>query len=42
MMALSPESMIDVQWYYNKINCSKNNITKGKLVTEISSDTSSF
>ena len=41
-MALSPQSVIDVQWCYNKINCSKNNITKGKLVTEISSDTSSF
>ena len=42
MMILSPQSIIDVQWWYNNINCSKNNITKGEPVIEISSDASSF
>ena len=42
MMILSPQSIIDVQWWYNNINCSKNNITKGESVIEISSDASSF
>ena len=42
MMMLSPHSVTDVQWWYNKISCSKNNITKSELVIEISSDTRSF
>ena len=42
MMILSPESLTDVQWWYNKINRSKNNITKGEPVIKISSDESSF
>ena len=42
MMTLSPQSVIDVQWWFNKIHCSKNNIAKGKSVTEISSDARSF
>ena len=42
MMILSPQSITDVQWWYNKMNCSKNNITKGEPATEISSDASSF
>ena len=42
MMILSPQSVTDVQWWYNKINCSKNNITKGEAVIKISSDPSSF
>ena len=42
MMILYPQSIIDVQWWYNKINCSKNNITKSEPVIEISSDASSF
>ena len=42
MMILSPQSIIGVQWWYNKISCSKNNITKGEPVIEISSDASSF
>ena len=42
MMILSPQSIIDVQWWYNNINCSKNNITKGEPVIEISSDANSF
>ena len=42
MMILSPRSITDVQWWYNKINCSKNDITKGEPVIEISSDASSF
>ena len=42
MMILSPQSIIDVQWWYNKISCSKNNITKGEPVIEISSYASSF
>ena len=41
-MILSPQSITDIQWWYNKINCSKNSITKGEPVTEISSDASSF
>ena len=41
MMTLS-QSIIDVQWWYNKIYCSKNNITKCEHVIEISSDGSSF
>ena len=35
MMILSPQSITDVQWWYNKINCSINNIMKGEPVTEI-------
>ena len=42
MMILSPQSITDVQWWYNKIICSKNNITKGEPVIEVSSDASSF
>ena len=42
MMILSPQSMIDVQWWYNNINCSKNDIMKSEPVIEISSDASSF
>ena len=42
MMTLSPKSIIDVHWWYNKIYCSKNNITKCEHVIEISSDESSF
>ena len=42
MMILSPQSINDVHWWYNKITCSKNNITKGEAVIEISSDASSF
>ena len=42
MMILSPQSKIDVQWWYNNINCSKNNITKSEPVIEISSYASSF
>ena len=41
-MILSPQSIIDVQWWYNNINCSKYNITKDEPVIEISSDASSF
>ena len=42
MMILSPQSTTDIQWWYNKINCSKNSITKSETVTEISSDASRF
>ena len=42
MMILFPQSITDVQWWYNKIICSKNNITKGEPVIEVSSDASSF
>ena len=42
MMILSPQSIIDLRWWYNNINCSKNNITKGEPATETSSDASSF
>ena len=42
MMILSPQSITDFQWWYNTINCSKNNITKSGPAIEISSDTSSF
>ena len=41
-MILSPQSITDFQWWYNTINCSKNNITKGGPAIEISSDRSSF
>ena len=41
MMTLS-QSIIDVQWWYSKIYCSKNIITKCEHVIEISSDGSSF
>ena len=34
-MISSPQSITDVQWLYNKISCSKNNITKGGPVIEI-------
>ena len=42
MMISSPQSTIDVQWRYKKINCFKNKITKGESVIEISSDEGSF
>ena len=42
MMISSPQSTIDVQWRYNKINCFKNKITKGEPVIEISSDEGSL
>ena len=42
MMILSPQSIIDVQWWYNNINCSKNNIMKSQPVIEISSDATNF
>ena len=42
MMILSPQSLTDVQWCYNKISRSKNNITKGEPVIKISYDASSF
>ena len=32
MMILSPQSITDVERCYNKIDCSKNNITKGEPV----------
>ena len=35
MMILFPHSVTDVQWWCNKISCSKNNITKSELVIEI-------
>ena len=38
LMILTPQLIIDVQWWYNRIKCSENNITKGELVIEISSD----
>ena len=37
-----PQSVIDVQWCYSKINCSKNNIKRGEPIIEISSYASSF
>ena len=37
MMTLS-QSIIDVQWWHNKIYCSKYNFTKCEHVIEISSD----
>ena len=33
-MISSPQLITDVQWWYNKINCFKNNITKGQPVFE--------
>ena len=42
MMNLSPQPITDVKQRFNRINCSKNNITKGEPVIEISSDASSF
>ena len=42
MTILSPRSLIDIQWWYNNINCSKNNITKGEPVIEILSEAGSF
>ena len=36
------QSIIDAQWWYSNINCSKNNITKSEPVIEILSDASSF
>ena len=42
MRILSTQSITDVHWWYNKISCSKNNITKGEPVIEISFDASSF
>ena len=41
-MILSEHSITDVQCWYNTINYSKNNITKGEHVIEISSDASSY
>ena len=41
-MILSPQSIIDVQWWYNNINCSKNHNTKREPVIEILSDASRF
>ena len=37
MMILYSHSIIDVQWWYNNINSSKNNITKSEPFIEISS-----
>ena len=42
IMILSPRSIIDVQWWYNNINCYKNNITKDEPVIKISSDKRRF
>ena len=42
MMILSPQSITDVQWWYNNVNCSKNNIMKDEPAIEISSDASIF
>ena len=42
MMILYPQSIIDVQWWYNNIYSSKNNVTKIEPFIEISSDASSF
>ena len=42
MIILSPQSIIDAQWWYSNINCSKNNITKSESAIEILSDASSF
>ena len=42
MMILSPQSITDFHWWYNKINCSKKNIKKGEAFIKISSDVSSF
>ena len=42
MTILSPQSIIDFQWWYSNINCFKNKITKSEPVIEISSDASSF
>ena len=33
-MISSPQLITDVQWWYNKINCFKNNIMKGQPVFE--------
>ena len=41
MMILSPQLITDGQWWYNKLNCSKTNITKSEPVIEVSSDASS-
>ena len=41
MMILSPQSIINVQWWYSNINSSKNNITKSEPVLKILSDASS-
>ena len=42
MRIFSPRSVTDIQWWYNTINSSKNNIAKAKPVIEISFDASSF
>ena len=42
VIILFPQSVVDVQWWYNKVSYSKNNIIKGELVIEISSDACSF
>ena len=42
MMILSPQSITDVQWWYNNVNCSKDNIMKDEPAIEISSDASIF
>ena len=35
-------TVTDIQWWNNNINCSKNNITKGEPIIEISSNAVSF
>ena len=42
LIILSPQSIIDVQWWYNNINCSKNHNTKRESVIQILSDASRF
>ena len=42
IMILSSLSITDIQWWYNKINFPKNNITKGEPAIEILSDAGSF
>ena len=42
IIILPLKQIILVRWWYNKTNCSKNNITKGEPVIEILFDASSF
>ena len=42
MRIFSLQSLTDIQWWYNTISSSENNITKDKPVIETSSDASSF
>ena len=42
MIILSPKSITDIQWWNDKINCSKKIITSREPAIEISSDASSF